>query len=234
MVSRDNPIHHTHARATGLYPSPHTRSRESGLQDSAGGKQDRQVCMYVSTHICCFHLHRLSLTPHSIIKYVHAHLCMHVCSQACHLTCLGCCIVQIPIRNVQDGYMNSFRPPDSLSDDAVRKRAADAAIASPASVEPTWGPLVPEMNQAPMRPSRKGPGGPAWTPGDRRQLGGFDARFHSTSACAPTPSFRNTSMPIIKHTPMPLFFLLPCDAHALGWSATRSTLAYQSHSHCSC
>lgn len=110
-------------------------------------------------------------------------------------------MVQVPIRNVQDGYMNSFRPPESLSDDAVRKRAAAAGMASPAPVEPTWGPLVPEMNQAPRRPSRKGPGGPAWSPGDRRQLGGFDARFHSTSACAPTLPVRKyipaTDLPIV-------------------------------------
>eukprot|EP00892_Ulva_mutabilis_P011078 jgi/Ulvmu1/8342/UM042_0048.1 len=99
--------------------------------------------------------------------------------------------VEVPMLNARDGYVTSFLPPDSLSDDAVRQRAnsaADGTIAPPAPAPaPTWGPLVPEMNKAPPRPSRKGPGGPAWAPGDRRQLGGFDARFHSTSAGA-TPS----------------------------------------------
>lgn len=99
--------------------------------------------------------------------------------------------MQVPTHKVRDGYVNSFLPPDSLSDDAVRERAASAAASAAAprapTLDPTWGPLVPEMNKAPPRPSRKGPGGPAWAPGDRRQLGGFDARFHSTAACGPLP-----------------------------------------------
>ena len=109
--------------------------------------------------------------------------------------------MQVPTHKVRDGYVNSFLPPDSLSDDAVRERAASAAASAAAprapTLDPTWGPLVPEMNKAPPRPSRKGPGGPAWAPGDRRQLGGFDARFHSTAACGPLGS--HTALPLHDH-----------------------------------
>jgi hypothetical protein len=84
-------------------------------------------------------------------------------------------------------------------------RAADAhAVDAPqAALEgpPTFGPLVPDLNKTigqsrDATPNSNGDGDgvggtgqsdtalEAWPTGDRRRLGGFDARFHSTRACA--------------------------------------------------
>ena len=60
---------------------------------------------------------------------------------------------------------------------------------------PTFGPLLPELNKtvgalSSHDESAPSPGAAAtaWPTGDRRSLGGFDARFHSTNACAAIPS----------------------------------------------
>lgn len=88
------------------------------------------------------------------------------------------------------GYEGAFSASPNLSDDAVRERrgggggataaAPDAVAASPPPAV-QWGPMVPELNKT------VDTSGDTWRPGDRRALGGFDARFHSAAPCASFP-----------------------------------------------
>jgi hypothetical protein len=110
------------------------------------------------------------------------------------------------------GYKGSFSPAPNLDDDAVRHRSLDGADASPhtsaarslastaevppatpevptnepnlPSPPPMFGPLVHNLNKAPRIRSNAADAERAtqWVAADRRNLGGFDARFHSTGA----------------------------------------------------
>jgi hypothetical protein len=105
------------------------------------------------------------------------------------------------------GYRGSFSPAPSLNDDAVRQRNVDGrgtdassssrllasntqeapSIPNTPSPPPMFGPLVPNLNKAPQTRSNAADAERAtqWLAADRRKLGGFDARFHSTGAYVP-------------------------------------------------
>ena len=115
--------------------------------------------------------------------------------------------MQVQAPNASDGY-TKIPLPETLSDAAIRDRSSTQSRADSESTDNAWpvgtsdlllrtdvqegndttifNPPDPRVIKAlPHRGTRMAPGGPAWSAGDRRLLGGFDARFHSTSACVP-------------------------------------------------
>lgn len=95
------------------------------------------------------------------------------------------------------GFATAFAAAPALSDAARKQRgeqAAEASSSGRSSVDgdaaaappapPQFGPLVPNLNKPAN--GADAPGGQAWLAGDRRRLGGFDARFHSANPCALT------------------------------------------------
>lgn len=84
----------------------------------------------------------------------------------------------------------AFGPADSLSDDAVRSRAALLAPKSVPIAPLSPPPLLRPWSAAPLIPPLKPPSPTqqsdslSWGVADRRKLGSYDARFHSASRCA--------------------------------------------------
>lgn len=149
---------------------------------------------------CCIHARA---SPLCTLSYSYVH-CQGMHYDECQLIKIKTAesvFFQVPSPSASDGYTN-IALPETLSDKSIRDRSsADSSTSenewraegssdllqgqrdAPASNNILYTPPDPRViKYLPHRGTRQAPGGPAWSAGDRRALGGFDARFHSTSA----------------------------------------------------